>query len=124
MNLEEIHILSYNKKLIYAAELALASFYKGTLLLCDLENELRNIIESFQDISDEAKQKLIMLTNRLDAIYAFIVIEDRDFTADDWNEINKNIAYIRQFFDEYKKKYDLDNFDEEYEEYKFLYPDK
>ncbi len=123
MNIEEIKVLAYNKKQIFTAENELRLFHQGRVLLCDLENQLHSSIENLQGISDEIKRVLIRCVNRLDMVYAFAVTEERDFTAGDWEEINENIAPIQAFFTAYKKEHQLDDFDEEYEEYKFLYPD-
>ena len=123
MNLEDIKVLAYNKKQIFTAENELRLFHQGRTLLCELGNELSYIIENLQKISDEARQSLLRCVSRLEMAYAFAEAEERDFTAEDWEEINENIAVIQAFFAAYKKQYQLDDFDEEYEEYKFLYPD-
>ncbi len=118
-----IKTLAYNKRQIVIMEEKIALYYQGKIFLLQLFNDLFNMMQCLKEVSGEWKWEVICYINRIDSIYAFADSENRNCTDDDQKKIDEYVGIIQSMLNDYKKEHKLDEFDEEYEEYKLLYPE-
>ncbi len=118
-----IEILAYNKRQITLMEQEIADYKKGTLNLLSFMNSIESLAYCMKEVSDEWRSTLITQANRMDVIYAVAAYRKKPLTVDDYKEVDEYISIVVLLINDYKKEHKLDEFDEEYETYKLLYPE-
>ena len=119
-----IETLAYNKRQIALIEQKISAYYQGRMFILDLVNDLLSLVHALREVPYDWRWSIIREINRTDCVYAVALDHGKNFlNVHDQQMIDGYIATIQSMLNDYKNEHKLDEFDEEYEEYKLLYPD-